>query len=62
MPLPKQIKATKTMVYDVDVALSMATEQNIDTTNWTTQDVINFLDFDISEDFGSDNPTFEEIY
>lgn len=60
--LPKQIKATKTMLYDVSEALNLAKEQNIDTTNWTTADVINFLDFDISEDFGNDNPEFEEIH
>jgi hypothetical protein len=60
--LPKQIKATKTVIYDVDLALTLAKDNNLDTTNWTTADVIQMLEEEIVEDFGYDqSPTFEEI-
>lgn len=60
--LPKQIKATKSVTYDVEFALFMANERNIDTTNWTTADVIAILEQEIIEDFGYDDPpTFEEM-
>ena len=60
--LPKQIKATKTVIYDVDFALTLAKDNGLDTTGWTTADVIQILEQEITEDFGYENdPEFEEI-
>jgi hypothetical protein len=61
--LPKQIVATKTVVYDVDFAFTLAKDNGIDTTNWQLADVIQMLEQEIIEDFGyNDDPVLEEIY
>ena len=60
--LPKYIKATKSVTYEVEFALFMAKERDIDTSKWTTADVIAILEEEIIEDFGyEDPPTFEEL-
>ena len=60
--LPKQIVATKQVIYDTDFALFLAKENGIDTTGWTIEDVVEMLDGEISRDFGDySNPTIEVL-
>lgn len=62
MTIPKQIVATKQVIYDTDFAFFLAKENGIDTTNWTLEDVVQMLEMEISRDFGDySNPTIEVL-
>jgi hypothetical protein len=60
MALPKYIVATKTIPYKVEHILEdMATEPDFDISKVTIDDLIAYLDLEISDDFGINEPTPE---